>query len=167
MSDRPQPQLTRWGELVVPPEDLAEVSAWLTELCEYRSGRARPAAVKQTRVTAKLSTYTELAERGARDVAAGRAAALAAPRPAAPPVVALAQAPPPSAVDEITTSQAADITGLSAERMRQLAASGRVGARRTAHRARLLDRADVIALTGRSIDGATGSSEDGPGPRAA
>jgi predicted membrane-bound mannosyltransferase len=167
MGDRPAPNLSRWHELTVPPEDLAELAAWLTELCEIRSGRTRPGSVPQRRVTTKLAAYRDLVERGAREVAAARAAACAAPTPARLPVVAPAQPPASSEEEWITTQDAHNLTGLTQESMRILAASGKVRARRTAGRAWLLDRDDVIALTrGRSTDG-TGSSKEQPGPSAA
>lgn len=164
MNDRPEPQLNRWLELTVPPEDLAEVSGWLQELCDYRSGRLPPGSVTQRRVTAKLAAYARLAREGARQVAArnaaARGAACAAPTP---PVVVPAQTPASSEAEEITTADAAALTGKSRERMRQLVAGGQVRGRRTAHRAWLLSRADVIA----TLEGSTDGARSGTGPHAA
>jgi len=166
MGERPAPHLDRWHQLHVPPEDLAELAAWLTEVCEIRSGHARPGSVRQPRVTARLAAYRDLVERGAREVAAARAAACAAASPALPPVVTAAQAPASSGTEEVTTTEAAALADKSAAWMRQLAASGRVRARRVG-RTWLLDRGDVIAMTGRSTAHGASSGEDGPGARAA
>ena len=74
-------------------------------------------------MTAKLRLYAATHGQAAREFAAalGREVARAAPRPPVPVVLEPAQAPPVSAVEEITTAQAQDLTGLSAERWRQLA----------------------------------------------
>jgi predicted membrane-bound mannosyltransferase len=157
MGERPGPALNRWLELTVPPEDLAEVAGWLQELVDRRSGRTPPGSARQHPVTAKLAAYAALARDGAMQVAArdakARAATWAAPTS---PVVGPAQPAAPSR-GEITTAEAAAITGKSAEWWRQLAASGRIRARRGERGAWLLDRADVTTGRG-TADGARGST---------
>ena len=155
MSDRPVPALNRWLELTVPPEDLAELAGWLQELADRRAGRVPLGSARQHPVTAKLTAYAALAGDGAAQVAARSAKARAATwAPPTPPVAPAAQPAAPSR-EELTTTEAADLTGLSAEWWRQLAKSGRVDARRDHRGAWLINRADV---TGRGAHGAAGST---------
>ena len=161
MGDRPRPALSPWGEgaLIIPPEDLPELAEWLADLIGYRSGRPRPGSAPQGRVTERLADYARLAREGASRHAARRATVRQVPSWAGPthPLVAQTQ-PAASSGEWVTTSEAAGLTGKSAEHWRQLAASGRVRAQRTAGRAWLIDRADVTARTtgGNAADGAHG-----------
>lgn len=157
MDNRPGPSLNRWLELTVPPEDLAEAAVWHQLLIDYLEGRVPPGSARQPQVTARLREYAALTRRGAADFAAAKARACASASVTPVPVVAPAQAPAASG-EWVTTTEAADLTGTSAAWWRQLAASGRVRARRTAHRAWLICKADVTAWTtgGNATDGARG-----------
>lgn len=162
MDSRPGPALNRWLELTVPPEDLAELAGWLQELVDRRSGRVPPGSARQHPVTARLADYAAKARDGAQRVAARDAKARAATwAPPTPPVAGPAQLAAASE-KEITTAEAAALTGKSAEWWRQLAASGRIRARRGERGTWLLDRADV--MTGRGTpDGALGSTRPAAG----
>jgi hypothetical protein len=164
---RPQPFIDRHGDPVTPREDTPDTAYWFTLLIDYIEGRPPPASARQPRVTPKLRMYAATHGRAAREFAAARAqeAARAAPSQPVPVVLEPAQTPPVSAVEEITTAQAQNLTGLSAERWRQLARASRIRFRRTHHRVLLLNRADVIAYDGgdRRRRGGTRSGEE-PGP---
>lgn len=161
--DSPGPSLNRWLELTAPPEDLAELAGWLAELVDYRSGRPRPAPVRQAPVTAKLAAYAAKAREGAMRVAAREAAARTASwapptQPVAPP------AQPPAASEWVTTTAAAALTGKSPEWWRRLAKSGRVDARRDDRGAWQISRAALAARTkGREADGTGRGTAQGTG----
>lgn len=164
---RPQPYIDRHGDPVTPREDTSDTAYWYALLIDYIEGRPPPASVRQPRVTPKLRMYAATHDQAAREFAAAQdaqEAARAGQRPPVPVVLEPAQALPASAVEEITTAQAQDLTGLSAERWRQLARAGRIRSRRTHHQVLLLDRADVIAYDGDRRSGRGIGSGEEPAP---
>lgn len=152
---KPQPYLDRHGDPVTPREDAPDTAYWYALLIDYIEGLLLPASVRQPRVTPKLRLYAATHAQAAREFAAalGRKAAGAGQRPPVPMVLEPAQAPPVSVAEEITTAQAEDLTGLSAERWRQLARGARIRSRRTHRQVLLLNRADVIAYDGNRRSG--------------
>jgi hypothetical protein len=165
MTDEPKPTLhPRWLEMTVPPEDLPELAEWFRYLIGCLEIPAPKDSADRPAVTEKLRFYAGLARRGARErsarlASARNAAVLAAPSSGTASVVAPAQIPRTSRSEEITTRQASDLTGKSAERMRQLAAGGRIpGAHRTDRNVWLLPRAAVIAAITGGTDGKRGNT---------
>jgi hypothetical protein len=149
----------------VPPEDLPELAEWFRYLIGCLETPAPKDSADRPAVTEKLRFYAGLARRGARErsarlTSARKAVALAGPSPAAAEVVAPPQIPRTSETEDmITTAQAAGLTGKSTERMRQLAAAGRIaGACRTDRKVWLLPRAAVIATITGGTDGKRGST---------
>ena len=139
--ERPAPTVFHAG-VIVPAELTAELAAALEEYLGMlpparRGGRlSRPVAavLKASRESAAL---WQLQQHQAR--------ALAAPTPVTPVVLGAAQLPRESVVEEITTTQAADLTGFSSEWWRRLAVRGAVRARQASRNTWLLSRQDVIA----------------------
>jgi hypothetical protein len=162
---RPAPHLDRFHQLITPPEHLAEHAGWFALLRAFLTGRQPPASVTQPRVTRRLEEYAEITARGARAFAASNARTPAA-NSAAPVSAVLGAAQPRSVseAEEITTTQAQDLTGVSAEWWRRLAVAGRIRARQAPRRVWMLNRADVIAYGSkqRSGSGGTGGSKDRP-----
>jgi hypothetical protein len=173
--DRPGPSLNRWLELVAPPEDLAEIDGWLSLLIDYIRGCPPPVSVRQPAVSRKLAAYADLVHRASVDFEAARhraAATAQACAPAARGVLAPAQLLSSSEAPKITVAQAAGLLGVKAQRIRQLAGSGRISGRKIARDTWELDRGSVIAYGeqrrhGRGDGGGTapGRPEGGDGGR--
>jgi hypothetical protein len=162
--NRPAPHLDRFLQFIVPPEHLPELAGWLAVLRDCLTGRQPPASVLQPRMTRRLEEYIELTARGAREAATARAGdRLGLSALPAPAVLGPAQPLSVSEAEEITTTQAQDLTGVSAEWWRRLAIAGRIRARQAPRKVWMLNRADVIAYGGkqRSGTGGTGGSDDG------
>src|ERR1035438_5888437 len=118
---RPSPQLDRFCQLTVPPEDLAELADWFELLIGYISGRVPPASAKQPQVTRKMAVYAQITRHAALAAATGPPTA----QPArlgngAAPVDHDFQATASSPGDEITLAAAADMLRLSPARLSQL-----------------------------------------------
>jgi hypothetical protein len=162
MAERPQPAVDRFLQVTIPPEDAAEHSGYARLLIDYIEGRPPPASAKQPRVTRKLRAWAELVKQVAQDFAAQQSAvACAMPNPVTPPIVALPQNPASSAERWITTADAAAISGLTQQTIRNYAdrgafRNGRFG------RMRIIHHGDFGAWWNdmRGVHGA-GSGEDG------
>jgi hypothetical protein len=161
-----------FSQLIAPPDHQAELARGFTLLCSLRDGRipAREvrAAVRRAELTAVLDDYRDLARALADYVAAVRARAAETRHAATPPgVLGPAIAPASSVPEEITTSDASRLYGLTAVRWQQLAVAGgtrrcRIRARKDARNVWWLSRADVIAyIRGRS--GRDPGGSEGPG----
>lgn len=145
------------GALWVPAEACGELAGALRLLADLRAGRRVPASVRQPRITRSVQSIADAAGRAAVEHQAARHRAASTWGAPTSVVVAPAQLVPVSTADEITTAQASDLTGLSTERWRQLAASGRIRARKTHRGVWLLDRQAVVSRDTRSDgDGSAG-----------
>jgi len=143
---RPAPMVLPGGHgLVVPAELAAELAAALDSLIGMLA-RPVPVGCRQPRVTAVILAVRAAARRAATEHEAARHRAAAWGHPT--PVVVVPAQTPASWSQEITTSDAAGLSGLSQERWRQIAASGAVPARRVAGRW-LLDRRAVVSREAR------------------
>ena len=145
MGERPGPVILPGGDLVIPgdPEVLGVLVLALRSF-RTSSPRIRAAAGSQLAAAQEALVRSHVRAAAARPAPAG--AARAAPTAAVP---GPAQAPPSSGASTITTAGAEDLTGLSAERWRQLAASGAIPGCQTHRKVWLLDRAAVIAYSER------------------
>jgi excisionase family DNA binding protein len=155
---RPVPTRDRWLQTTVQPEDATDLADWLEYAIARLEGTPPPVSL---RVTAKLEAYARFYRKTATEFASRHASAAARQAP----VVGPGHAPPVSEHDEITTAQAADLTGLSDEHWRRMAKDGKIRARQDTRKAWLLSREDVIADTGRRR-GRGASDGEGPGPAA-
>jgi excisionase family DNA binding protein len=115
------------GGVAVPAEHCAALLLLLRDAA--RAGRLTP----ELRALAEVCATAAAAH-------AGRRAGAAWATPSR--VVAPAQMPSPSEETEIGTTEAANVLGVSSERVRQLAAAGRLPARRVGGRW-LVNRADL------------------------
>lgn len=142
---RPAPIRLHDGSIVVPAVLCGELAAALDLLVEVVRGTPPPAACRPARVPRAVLAVLIAARDGAveyerqetlRDaVAASRARVAVLPR---------AQAAASSG-QEITTAQAATILGVTEARIRQLAAAGAIGGRKTERAVWLLDPESVRA----------------------
>ncbi|MFF3911542.1 hypothetical protein ACFYZJ_37700 [Streptomyces sp. NPDC001848] len=160
--ERPAPVLLHDG-VAIPGALCAELASALEEYLTLlpparRAGRlSRPVAgvLKASRAAA---AQWQLQQHQAR-------AAWAAPTPVASVVLGTAQLPSVSKTEEITTTEAADLAGFTAEWWRRLAVRGTIRARQADRNTWLLQRADVIAYTARARQETPhGSNDDGTGP---
>jgi excisionase family DNA binding protein len=147
-----QPDVLGGGEAVlVWGGTCGELAGALELLAAFLAGRQPPGGVAAYR---RLSRHLEAVQTAcaaaAREQQQARhrelaklAAASAEPSPIAQPLLPSAQAGPVS--DSVTVAEAADLLGLSHERIRQLAASGRIRGQRTARRVWMLERSSVAS----------------------
>lgn len=144
--DRVQPARL-WDAVVVPGPLCAELAAALDLLEAFVRGTPPPAACRAARLSRAALAVREAAREAAVDHQRQqtRRTIAAASTPAAT-VLTSASAPAPSnAGEEITTEQAASLTGLTEGRIRQLAAAGTIRGRKGSRDVWLLDPADVRA----------------------
>lgn len=125
--DRPTPELF-FGGVIVPAELCAELAGALEVVAALQRGTAAPVACAQPRLTRGAAQVLQAAREAAvahrRRETQRQAATAASAAPNAPLL-------PPAQTDAasgstVTTAVAAGITGLSVERMRQLAKDGRI-----------------------------------------
>jgi len=160
-----RPYLDPFCQAVTPPEDLQDLASWLLRFREILAGRLKAEDITPALIAAiepKLNAYITFFTAAAKSYRHIRPE-LGSSNTA---VLAPAQTARPSEADEITTTEAADLTGRSPERMRQMAAAGKLGARRGPRRAWLLDRREVIALRDRQSGSGDGGTGSGKGQRA-
>ena len=139
MTDRPLPMTLPGGDFVIPG-DPAALRTLVLALRRFQTSAPSLRGWRTTLLAAAEEADAQAQERVIRQCGA----AGAVPSPA---VVGPAQA---LAVSEglglvITAAEAGDLTGLSAERWRQLAVSGTIRGRRTGRRVWELNRDDVMA----------------------
>jgi hypothetical protein len=159
LNEAGQPVLSRDRHLVtfVQPEDAADHASWLEYAIAYLQGQRRSAADPQP--GEKLDRYARFHRKTAsmfrdRNLEADNRLAR---------LVGSAQWPAASFEDEITTTQAADLTGLSSEFWRLMGKARKIRARRDTRGVWLLSREDVIAeMRRRRGNGTSDGPEPGP-----
>ena len=133
-----------------------EVAGALELLSGFLAGRQPPGGVAAYRgLSRRLEAVQTACATAAREQQQARhrelaklAATSAEPSPDTHPLLPSAQAAAPS--DVVTVAEAADLLDLTRERVRQLAAAGRIQGERTARRVWILDRNSVTDYAARS-----------------
>jgi excisionase family DNA binding protein len=152
------------GDMWVPGALAGQLAAVLRASAEVLSGRPVPASCRSVRPSRDLLRLADVAAAAAREreAAKHRAAALAAisaePSPDARALLPSTQVEGSSVT--VTVAEAADRLNLSAERVRQLAASGQIKGQRTARRVWYLELASVAAYRPQRQRSAHGAAED-------
>jgi hypothetical protein len=156
------PYLDVYRQLIVPADDMPELEAGWTLLCNLRDGRIPSrelaGAVERAGLTRKLDRYQGMAAFVASDMRRRRSST-AIQRTADSQVDGAAHTASVSAQDEITTVQAARQYGLSDETWRRLAKDGKIRGVKGPRDAWILSRADVIAETERRRGRGTGGGK--------
>ncbi|MFF7158123.1 helix-turn-helix domain-containing protein [Streptomyces sp. NPDC008139] len=132
--------------IVVPGELCADLVGLMDLLTAFISGAPPPASVRQARMPPWVRALRITARDAADDYMRrqSRTVAFARDSRPAPAVLASAIARTPSP-EEITTEQAATLTGLTEGRIRQLAAAGLIEGRKGPRNTWLLNRSSVRA----------------------
>lgn len=149
---RPLPTVIHDG-LVVPGDRCGELAAALDLLEAFVNGTAPPASVRAPR----MSRTAEMIRTAARDAAVEHRQQLnrqAAANAQTPSFLSPAQTAPLSAEEMVTTEQAATVTGLTEQRIRQLAADGTIRGTKSDRNVWHLDRASVEAYRTRGASNA-------------
>ena len=153
------------GALWIPGELAGQLAAVLRASAEVLSGRPMPAscaAVRPSRDLLRLADAAAVAaevREGVKHRAAAYASISAQPSSGTDQLFPSAQVAGVS--DTVTVAEASALMGVTPERVRQLAAAGRIKGQRTARRVWMLERASVASQeTRRHRSAAHGSSKD-------
>ena len=149
MTEQARPAILPGGDYVIPgTADMLGVL--VLALRSYRPASPRLRALADAQLAGAQEALIRSQGRAPRPGADGPRGAPSAA------VVPAAQARPTSGAEMITTAEAEDLTGLSAERWRQLAVAGRIPACQTHRQVWELNRAGVIAYNERRHERGTG-----------
>jgi hypothetical protein len=107
---QPRLYLDLYYQLTMPPEDLYEVASWLLRFRDIITGHPPPASASQPVVSPKLNAYIKFLPTAADAYRHSSRPDLGMPNS---DVLGPAQLPPSSA-EEITTAQAEDLAGFTA-----------------------------------------------------
>lgn len=138
--ERPGPVVIHDG-VVIPGALCAELTGALQTLQAFVQGTPPPAACRAPRLSRAVAAVMAATEQAAVDYRRRETqrSAHAAASATAVTVLTPAQTAARSSQEEITTEQVADILGVTASRVRQLAASGQLPGRKTARDVWLFD----------------------------